>query len=108
MTDAAPLIGLAALISSVALLVHVSVAAWLRVKDAQRTRRSPEPDTARLIAALHDHMAGMERALEAQSIEVERLAEGQRFATRMLAEREPGIGGGALSAREPGRVITPH
>ena len=108
MNDAAPLIGLAALISSIALLIHVGVTAWLRINDTARTRRSPEPDTARLIAALNDQITGVERALEAQSIEVERVAEGQRFAARLLAEREPGIGGGVLGAREPGRVITPH
>jgi hypothetical protein len=50
----------------------------------------------------------MASAIEALSVEVERIAEGQRFTTRLLSEsrRNPPIGSGEDSSR--GRSITPH
>ena len=44
-------------------------------------------------------------AIEALAVEVERIAEGQRFTTRLLSERR--LGG--LSERDAhGRTVTPH
>jgi hypothetical protein len=49
----------------------------------------------------------LERAVDAIALEVERISEGQRFVTRLLAER--GDAARAASARlESPRVITPH
>jgi uncharacterized coiled-coil protein SlyX len=49
----------------------------------------------------------LEQALEAIALEVERISEGQRFTTKLLAERRdaaPDI----EPRRAPGRIITPH
>lgn len=107
MNNAAPLFGLAAFVSSIALLVHVAASAWLRWKETERTHRSPEPNTARLIAELQDQVARVESTLDAQGTHLERIAEGQRFAARLLAERAPG-GSDAASGARQSRVITPH
>lgn len=62
----------------------------------------PVADPARL--------ARLEADLEALTLEIERLAEGQRYTVRLLEERLPRTlpQGAHPSAPEPGRVITPH
>ena len=42
----------------------------------------------------------IEQAVDTIAIEVERVSEGQRFTSRLLAEREPN--------RVPARQVTPH
>lgn len=108
MADAAPLFGLAALVSSLALLVHVSAAAWLRWRETNRAQRSPREDTLRMFAALQEQVVRVERALEAQGADLERLGEAQRYAARLLAERAPASADVGSTARAPGRVVTPH
>ena len=51
-------------------------------------------------------MTRLEQAIEAIAVEVERIAEGQRFVTKLLAERAPDRH--LLDASRPERVITPH
>lgn len=59
-------------------------------------------------AALDTRLARIEEAVDAIAIEVERMGEGQRFVTKLLADR------GAASLPETpkssgsGQVITPH
>jgi hypothetical protein len=36
-----------------------------------------------------ERLARMETAIETMAVEIERISEGQRFVTRLLAEREP-------------------
>ena len=102
MEDAAPLFGLAAVLVGLALVARVSVAAWLRVKQFERDApplAAPTWEAADLAARL----ARIEQGVEATAIEVERLAEGQRYAARLVAEPRA-----AAPAAEPGRAITPH
>jgi hypothetical protein len=82
--------------------------AWVRARErALRTRievLSPAPVTAASATQL-------ERAIEAIAIEVERISEGQRFTTRLLAERDYGSAGEPRGASLPlplKPVITPH
>lgn len=53
-------------------------------------RRIAQPKAARLRAPPQDtdRLDRMERAIEAIAVEVERIAESQRFVTRLLAEGE--------------------
>ena len=69
-------------------------------------RRRPALDTT----ALEERMARIEQIVEATSIEVERISEGQRFVTRILAERPepvtpPPTRSDAESALAEGRPI---
>ena len=41
------------------------------------------------LAGIEDRLERIERAVEAMSIEVERISEGQRFVTKLLAEKAP-------------------
>jgi hypothetical protein len=66
------------------------VRAWTKRWEREgSTRREPSDVTQRL--------ERIEQAIEAMSIEVERISEGQRFTTKLLADRADG--GAAVSAR---------
>jgi hypothetical protein len=92
------------------------VLALIRIWLGHRERRA-----ARLAARLaaqsavtdRDRLAGelqdLRAALDTVAVEVERLGEGQRYLTRVLAERgaPPAVPPGRAAA-PPARVITPH
>jgi hypothetical protein len=54
-----------------------------------------------------DRMARLEQAVEAIALEVERISEGQRFTTKLLAERGSANRLPVAPASEP-RHVTPH
>ncbi len=54
---------------------------------------------AALDAGVEPRLARIEQAVDAIAVEVERISEGQRFTTRLLAERAPGA---ALPPAKPG------
>lgn len=58
------------------------------------------------VSALEARLARMEQVLEAVGGEVERMGEGRRFVTRLLAERGAGPVPEASAARV--RIPTPH
>ena len=108
MNDALPLFGLAALVLSVGAFVHISVRAWLSWRAAERAEQLSPTDVATLVAGLQEQLARVERTLEAQGTDLERLGEAQRFAAHLLAGRAPAVEEAAPAPRLPGRVITPH
>jgi hypothetical protein len=74
--------------------------------------RAPWPtrDDSRTAAGVvvdGDRMTRLEQAVEAIAVEVERISEGQRFTTKLLAERGP-IDARSASPAEPVRRTTPH
>jgi len=52
-----------------------------------------------------DHLNRIETAVDSTALEVERIAEGQRFTTRLLAERGPSA---PADKARPGGSTTPH
>lgn len=54
-----------------------------------------------------DRMARLEQAVEAIALEVERISEGQRFTTKLLAERAAADRVSVAPSAEP-RSVTPH
>lgn len=76
----------------VAMLFIVCMAAAIILTPLMRAfgriieRRAAPP--ARLAPEVQSQLVRMEQAIDAIALEVERVAEGQRFATRLLAERE--------------------
>ncbi len=58
------------------------VRSYTRRKELEASRPAPDP-------LLGERLARMEAALESVAVEVERIGEGQRFVTRLMAEREP-------------------
>jgi hypothetical protein len=64
-----------------------------------RGRPAPQPrDTRDDMSS--KRMERMEQAIDAIAIEIERVSEGQRFVTKVLAERMPGVG--TAGAADPG------
>jgi hypothetical protein len=86
-----------ALFASIASVCWSAAYAWSKWLLHRQTGSAPEIST---------RLDGIERAIDAVAVEVERLGEGQRFAARLLRE-----GGGTKDAggpTEPYPVNTPH
>jgi len=65
---------------------------WFRYRENMAKVRAPE----RAAGNIEDRMERIERDVEAIAVEVERVGEGQRFVTKLLAEgRKPGSGVGS-------------
>ncbi|HEX7981869.1 MAG TPA: hypothetical protein VF461_24910 [Gemmatimonadaceae bacterium] len=64
----------------------------------ERPLRAPTDDLA-------ERLARIESTVEATALEVERVAEANRFVAKVLSER---VVPAATSSRTPERVITPH
>ena len=74
------------------------------------TRRQAPPlplDEARLAATLdelRDRMAQLQQSVDASAVELERIAEADRYIAKLVSERVPA----PLPAPRAERVITPH
>lgn len=62
--------------------------AWARRLERGPQRLELPPETAA-------RLERMEQAIDAIAVEVERISEGQRFTTKLLAERPPALDAGA-------------
>jgi hypothetical protein len=73
-------------VAVIGLTISVSMIAMAvaRIAAARRRKELPDPSTARL----EERLERMEQAIDAMATEVERVADGQRFTTRLLAERQ--------------------
>ena len=69
---------------------------------------APPPRADSLPAAAMARLERMEAGLEVLTLEVERMAEGQRYTARLLEERLPLVLPQGARPPEPGRVVTPH
>ena len=79
--------------------------AWARWLARPRDSILSGPEYQEYLA---ERIARVEQAISAMSGEVERLAEGQRFTARVLAERPPVADTEPRPTGEPRRVNTPH
>jgi hypothetical protein len=79
-------------------LVLAAGSVWLRAKRfSQDDRSRPELESLQRLDRI-------EAIVEASALEIERIAEGQRFVSKLLAER----GNSLPIERAPQRIITPH
>jgi hypothetical protein len=83
-----------ALFACIASVCWSAAYAWAKWLQHRQTGSVPELTT---------RLDGIERAIDAVAVEVERLGEGQRFTAKLLRES-----GAAKGTNEPFRVITPH
>jgi hypothetical protein len=93
-----------ALFASSLLFVSTVTFAWLWARTRERALRAELE--RRNAVDRPEELQALSQAVEAIAIEVERIAEGQRFTTKLLSERVEG--GAAVTNRPPARVITPH
>lgn len=77
-------------IDSLAVVLSLAIVGWTIV-SATRARRgkaitsSPSPE---LLQPVEDRLQRLEQTTEAIALEVERIAEGQRFVTKLLSDAE--------------------
>src|SRR5438128_1315474 len=85
MEDALPFFGMAALACSLALLIWTAGRVWLRAKELERTAPpslAPHAaaDLTAILAQIEARLSHLEQSVNVTAIEVERVAEAQRFA----------------------------
>jgi hypothetical protein len=86
MDDALPLFGFAALLWGAGFVIHALGYWWFRAKQLDRTH-PPQTAIATASPAIEARLAGIEAAVEAVAVEVERLGEVHRFVARLQGER---------------------
>ncbi len=76
--------------------------------ESRKAKGANEPRER--LDVIEARLARMEGAIESVAIEIERVAEGQRFTAKLLAERAPGEGQVPVqrAAAAERRYITPH
>ena len=92
-------------LASLSAVVIGTRAAWLIVKRLDPRTPRVAPDALRRV---EDRLAEIERSTDAIAVELERLAEGQRFSARLLSERLTDPVPPPRRVGQPERVITPH
>jgi len=70
----------------IGITITVSMVAMAVARIFSSRRRKDLADAS--VARLEQRLERMEQAIDAMATEVERVAEGQRYATRLLAERQ--------------------
>jgi hypothetical protein len=66
------------------------------------------PRTSHDVVVDNERMTRLEQAVESIAVEVERISEGQRFTTKLLADRVQAEPLRSVSPAEPIRHTTPH
>lgn len=85
MEDALPLFGIAAVLWGAAFVIHALGYWWFRVKQLERANQ-PQISPASATAVVDSRLARIEAAVDAVAIEVERLGEAHRFASRLQGD----------------------
>jgi hypothetical protein len=89
------------------IVLFVSMAATaigVPIARAIGRRMDREPIAPLIPHELAAQIERMEHAIDSIAIEVERISEGQRFTTKLLAERNNGGGSGASSTQASGKA----
>jgi K+-sensing histidine kinase KdpD len=76
---------------------------WIKYR---RGKQSASPELMRRLDEIADRVNHMETSIDAVAVEVERISEGQRFTTRLLADRAGTLG--VADRVRPGGSTTPH
>lgn len=92
-------LGVAVALGALGFVVWISGRIWLRAKELERDEMSSltagsAADIVGALAQIEARLSRLEQSADATAIEIERIAESQRFAARMLAR------GTAEGARE--------
>jgi len=76
---------------------------WIKYRHSKQL---PTPELMRRLDDIADRISRVETSIDAVAVEVERISEGQRFTTRLLADRAgaPGV----VEKLRPGGSTTPH
>ena len=75
-----------AIVAIIGATIAISMVASVVAKMVSARRRRELPESG--LARLEQRLERMEQAIDAMATEVERVSEGQRYTTRLLAERQ--------------------
>lgn len=70
----------------IGMTISISMVAMAVARIVASRRRKELPDSS--VARIEERLERMEQAIDAMATEVERVADGQRFTTKLLAERQ--------------------
>ena len=78
--------GILAFVALVIVVITVSgmIKTWMKLRAGR-----PTAQTEARISEILERLGRMETAIDATALEVERIAEGQRFTTKLLADKAP-------------------
>ncbi|HEX5408765.1 MAG TPA: hypothetical protein VFW89_03240 [Gemmatimonadaceae bacterium] len=85
-----------------------AIAFWAAIYGWGKWLSRPRPEVRPDSFGQDARLERIESALEAVAIEIERLGEGQRYTTKLLAERDRLQQASVPPPSSPSRVITPH
>jgi hypothetical protein len=104
------IVGVGVSLFGLGVAVHLGVDGWIRYKRFERESQPlPPPAPPGPDPALEARLARIEQIVEVTAVEIERVAEAQRFLTRTLAEQPQGrLPEPRASGATGGRVVTPH
>ena len=102
-STAAMTVAFFAAFASVAWSASFAWARWLA-----RPNRQPSLDEQNRQFQTEQRLVGLEQAVQAMAVEIERVAEGQRVTNRLLAERQPDATPTRRLPGESRKVDTPH
>ena len=92
----------------IAVSVFASIVGIVRMLVKAPWPQFAESRTTRDVVVDDERMTRLEQAVESIALEVERISEGQRFTTKLLADRAQADLMRPLSPSEPIRHTTPH
>jgi hypothetical protein len=99
-------------IGIIAIVAVVGLASSLtflrRVLEMRHERLMRRPSPSQSLEALSQRLDRIENAVDATSLEVERIAEASRFMSKLLAERGAAAPLSPPIGKVPEKVITPH
>ena len=91
-------------VTGISVVFILAVLFPLAIATARRIwRRAPKGASAPEMREIATKLEGLQQAVDTVAIEIERVSEGQRFVTRIMAEGDKALGGGTRAA-EPLRV----
>jgi hypothetical protein len=85
--NALPLFALAAVVAAGALTIRVLADWWLRSKQLDIAERTGV--TGASLTTIEARLARIEQVVETTAVEVERIAEAQRYTSKLLAGQQP-------------------
>lgn len=89
--------------TAISIVFTLAVLMPLALASARRMLRKPvtvKPTAEQVETA--QRLARMEQAVDAIAVEIERISEGQRFVTQLMAQRQPALAVGQAQAEAPG------
>jgi|SRR5687767_4941353 len=88
MPEAAQLIGIGFTLFGAGFAIYMGALGWAKVKKSERDDDRARPAISNdVVASLEARLTHIEHVVESTAVEIERIAEAQRFATRLLTEK---------------------